>query len=210
MRLLPRNDKFFDLLLEHGRLALEAARLLTDALADAGPRNLQPTSDRARDLKQQGEAHARRVSHQLHQTFITPIDPEDIHETTTQVGEVLTHLEAATYRFCAYAPDMPRDVAREIARLVQGCVEGAVDALELLDHHGLNQPEALTARCEEIRRRRLLVEDRVRAAVATLFRTERDAITVIKRKEVLEFLEAAADDCKGLADVLEAIAVKNS
>jgi uncharacterized protein Yka (UPF0111/DUF47 family) len=98
----------------------------------------------------------------------------------------------------------------EIAKMVHGCVEVTLQALETLRSEGTKKPDALTERCEEVNRRELETEDRVRKAVRNLFANEHDAITLIKHKEIYELLESAAGCCKNVADALEAIAVKNS
>ena len=110
----------------------------------------------------------------------------------------------------AYKLESSPEGMLEIARMVHGCVEATVEAMETLEREGLKKPEELTKRCEQINRRELEVEDRVRTAVCNLFANERDPISLIKQKEIYELLETAADRCENVADVVEAIAVKNS
>jgi uncharacterized protein len=98
----------------------------------------------------------------------------------------------------------------EIARMVHECVAATLEALETLEREGVQKPDELTKRCEEINRRELATEERVREVVRDLFANERDPIVLIKRKEVYELLEATADCCENVATVLEGIAVKNS
>ena len=80
----------------------------------------------------------------------------------------------------------------------------------ILNREGVKKPDELTKQCEGINGRELEIEDRVRKAVRELFANERDAIALIKQKEIYELFESAADGCKNVADVLEAVAVKNS
>jgi uncharacterized protein Yka (UPF0111/DUF47 family) len=85
-----------------------------------------------------------------------------------------------------------------------------VQALETLNREGVKNPDELTRQCDGIQRRELEIEDRVREAVRHLFATEQNAIALIKQKEIYELFESAGDGCKNVADVLEAVAVKNS
>jgi uncharacterized protein Yka (UPF0111/DUF47 family) len=93
--------------------------------------------------------------------------------------------------------------------MVDGCVTAMVEALEFLREDGVKKPDELTKLCEQINRREFATESRVREVIRDLFATERDAIELIKQKEVYELLEFTADGCEDVADVLESIAVKN-
>jgi uncharacterized protein Yka (UPF0111/DUF47 family) len=210
MHLLPQDEKFFDLLVEQAKIVLDAARLIAEGLEGSGQADFVGTAQRVRDLERKEEDAARQIYRRLHKTFITPIDPEDIHELATGIDEILDHLDAAAYRCDAYRlPSSPQGMP-EIARLVHDCVRTTVQALETLNRDGVKEPDELTKQCEGIYRRELEIEDRVRQAVRNLFATERDAIALIKQKEIYELFESAGDGCKDVADVLEAIAVKNS
>lgn len=211
MELLPRDEKFFDLLVAQGRIVFEASRLFADGMGDGAA---QPDSDgtarKVRDLERKGDEALRQIYRRLHKTFITPIDPEDIHELATGIDEILDHLDAAAYRFEAYGIGCSAERMPEIARMVHECVAATLEALETLEREGVQKPDELTKRCEEINRRELATEERVREVVRDLFANERDPIVLIKRKEVYELLEATADCCENVATVLEGIAVKNS
>jgi len=210
MHLLPRDEKFFELLVEQSRIVLDASRQVAEGLAGTGQPDFCGTAQKVRDLERKGDEAARQIYQRLHKTFITPIDPEDVHLLVTRIDEILDHLDAAAYRLDAYRLESSPEGMSEIARMVHGCVEATVEAMETLEREGVKKPEELTKRCEEINRRELEAEDRVRAAVRTLFANERDPIALIKQKEIYELLETVADCCENVADVLESIAVKNS
>ncbi len=211
MRILPRDETFFDLLVSQAKNVLEASRLLESGLTgSAGKTEFNATAQQLRDLERKGDAQLRAILYRLHKTFITPIDPEDVHQLASRIDEILDHLDAAAYRIDAYGLDRPPAGLQDIARQVHGCVQATVEALEVLERDGVKKPDLLTTRCEEINRRESETEDSVRAAVRDLFANERDPITLIKHKEICEFLESAADCCEDVAATLETIAVKNS
>jgi len=203
MRLLPRDEKFYDLLTGQAQIAVEASRLLAAGLGGGG-------AQKVRDLERKADQAFRQINTRLHRTFITPIDPEDIHQIASGIDEIIDHIEAAAFRLEAYCSDRPPERLADLARLLNGCVEATLGAMQTLERDGVQKPESLTSCCEEINRRESEMEDRVRDAVGELFRTERDPIALIKHKEVYELLESAADCCENVADALEGIAVKNS
>ncbi|MBV9768034.1 MAG: DUF47 family protein [Bryobacterales bacterium] len=210
MPLLPQDEKFFDLLVDQAKIVLDASRLIADGLQSSGQPDFLGTAQKVRDLERKEEEAARQIYRRLHKTFITPIDPEDIHTLATEIDEILDHLDAAAYRCDAYRLEGKPDGMPEIARSVHECVRATVEALETLNREGVKKPDELTQQCDGIQRRELEIEDRVREAVRNLFAAEHDAIALIKQKEIYEFFESAADGCKNVADVLEAVAVKNS
>jgi uncharacterized protein len=210
MSLLPHDEKFFDLLVEQAKIVLDASRLLAEGLAGTGRPDYLGTAQKVRELERKEEDAARQIYRRLHKTFITPIDPEDIHALATEIDLILAHLDGAAYRCDAYGLDGSPDGMAEIARMVHECTRATVQALETLNRDGVKQPDELTKQCEGIYGRELEIEDCVRKAVRNLFASEGDAIALIKQKEIYELFESAADSCKNVADVLEAVAVKNS
>jgi uncharacterized protein Yka (UPF0111/DUF47 family) len=205
MRFLPHDEKFFDLLVEQGRIAFDASKALAEGLGSS-----RTTAARVRELERKGDEQTRLIYRRLHKTFITPIDPEDVHQLASRIDEILDHLDAAAYRFDAFGLEGSPGPIPQIARMVQGCVESTLKALEALQQDGVGKPDNLTTWCEEINQRELETENRVRELVRDLFATESDPITIMKRRDVYELLESTADCCENVADVLEAIAVKNS
>jgi uncharacterized protein Yka (UPF0111/DUF47 family) len=211
MRLLPHDEKFFDLILDQGKIVLEASRAFSAALNEsAGPPDTHALAAQVRASERKADEQLRQIYRRLHKTFITPIDPEDVHALATRIDEIVDHLDAAAYRIEAYGLERSLGRIPEIARMVHGCVESTVKALDILKQNGVEKSDDLSSLCEEINQRELETENRVREIVRDLFASERDPIALMKLKDVYELLESTADCCENVADVLEAIAVKNS
>lgn len=211
MRLLPRDEKFLDLLVEQAKIVLEASTVLSKGMVgNAAQADSGGMARKVRELERKGDELLHQIHRRLHQTFITPIDPEDIFQLSSRIDEIIDHLDAAAYRFETFALERSCAQLPEIARMVHGCVEATVKALEALQSDGVEKSDELLKRCEEINRLETETENKVREALRELFRNERDAIALIKQKEILELLETTADCCENVADVLEAVAVKNS
>ena len=204
MRLFPREEKFFDLLEEQASRIVEASRLLNDGVrADA------VTLARMAGEIKRIEHDADRITHQLftklNQTFVTPIDPEDLHSLGSSLDDVLDYIEDASFRLSAYRVyPVPTGVA-DLTAIIHACcirLEIAIGKLR-------TQKNTLDD-CIEINRLENSADELVRRLVTDLFNEERDPIALMKHKEIYEVLESATDRCEDVADVLQTIVVKNS
>jgi predicted phosphate transport protein (TIGR00153 family) len=204
MRLLPRQEKFFTSFLEQVRLISEAAQLLYDAVKE-GNSHLSRAAARIQQLEHEGDEIIHDIFTRLNQTFITPLDPEDIHSLSSRLDDVLDGIEDAAYRMVAYRLEpIPPEVV-ELCEVVRDCAKSLEKAFEKL-----NRDEKLLDDCIEVNRLEDYADLLVRRAVAELFQQEKDPIALIKKKEIFEFLEATTDRCEDVADVLQNVVVKNS
>jgi predicted phosphate transport protein (TIGR00153 family) len=155
------------------------------------------------------EHDADEITHQiltrLHATFVTPIDPEDLHAITTAMDDVLDSIEDSSFRLAAYRIDPIPAGMIEFAEIIHATCMRLQVAIQKL-----RAGKALQEECIEINRLENMADDLVRRLVTNLFESGMDAISVMKRKEIYEFLELAIDRCEDVADVLQTVSVKNS
>lgn len=204
MRLLPRQEKFFNSFLDQARLIVEASRLLAEAVKE-GNSHLSRAAVRIQQLEQEGDEIIHDTFTRLNQTFITPLDPEDIHSIASRLDDVLDGIEDAAYRMVAYRLEPIPAVAVELCTVVHDSALSLEKAFEKL-----NKDEKLLDDCIEVNRLEDYADLLVRRAVAELFEQEKDPIALIKNKEIYEFLEDTTDRCEDVADVLQNVVVKNS
>jgi predicted phosphate transport protein (TIGR00153 family) len=204
VRLFPREEKFFELLEEQGVHIVEASRLLNDGVrSDAAT-----MAGVAGEIKRIEHA-ADKVTHQLftrlNQTFVTPLDPEDLHSLGSALDDVVDYIEDAAFRLSAYrVHPVPKGVP-ELTEIIHQC------CLRLQSAVGkLKNGRAMQDDCIEINRLENVADELVRKLVTSLFNDVTDAIALLKYKEIYEVLELATDLCEDVADVLQTIVVKNS
>jgi uncharacterized protein len=204
MRFLPKEEKFFEQFNNQTRIIAEAAKTLSEGVSQ-GNSHLKLMGPRIEQLEQEGDEILHDVFTRLNQTFITPIDPEDIHSLCSHLDDVLDGIEDAAHRIVSYRIDpIPEPIIRICALLHEcsGELTKAVAALEDLPR--------INEHCIGINRIEGLVDEVVRQAIADLFDNEKDAIQVIKLKEIYDYLEGTADACEDVADALQNVVVKNS
>jgi hypothetical protein len=204
MRFLPREEKFFALFLDQVRIISEAAALLLEG-AESGNARLGQACEQIRALEEKADHVIHDIYLRLNQTFITPLDPEDIHSLSSHLDDVIDGIEDAVYRMVAYRIEPIPPTVVEVCRHIVSCVNSLRAAFE-----ALHSNRKLTEHCIEINRIEGIVDGIVRDAVRELFDNEKDPIKLIKLKEIYELLEQTTDDCEDVADALQNVVVKNS
>jgi len=202
LRLTPQKRKFFDLFDAAAANAREIARLLVELL-----QGWPESRDVLRDIGE-AEHEGDRLTHEvidlLNRTFVTPFDRDDMYRLATVIDDICDHVEEAADNIDAYEVTEVPPRAREQADVIYRAASRLHEAVELLDGFGDAQKHLFALRELENEGDRLS-----REAVADLFRSGRDPLTIIRWKDIHEQLEEATDACENAADVLEAILVKN-
>jgi uncharacterized protein len=204
MNLLPRDEKFYGLFLKQVEIISQAARVLLEGVR-IGNSRMAGAATEISVLESRGDEVIHSIFTRLNQTFITPLDPEDIHNLSSALDNVIDGIEDTAHRLVSYHIDpIPRDM-EELAGIVNRCAVAAKSAFEALAKKG-----PILEHCIEINRLENEGDLVSRSAVADLFHKVKDPITLIKLKEVYEFFEDTIDRFEDVADVLQNVVVKNS
>jgi len=204
MRLLPREEKFYHLFLKQVEIISEASRLLIEGVRNGNAR-LMSVATEINVLEHKGDEVIHEIFTRLNQTFITPIDPEDIHNISSALDNVLDGLEDTAHRLISYRINPVPPTMVRLSEMVFTCSKSLTAAFMALEAGG-----PIMEHCIEINRLENEADGIGRAAVVDLFDNEKDPIMLIKLKEVYEFFEATIDSCEDVADVLQNVVVKNS
>jgi predicted phosphate transport protein (TIGR00153 family) len=204
MRLLPREEKFFHYFVEQSKLIHQSAKLLNQA-ARKGNSALPHAASEIEKLERQGDEIIHEIFTRLNQTFITPIDPEDIHTLGSRLDDVLDSLEESSHRLVSYRIEKIPPAMLEFCGLIESCAVVLQKAME-----ALSKDQKLLDHCIEINRLEDSADQLLRSTIADLFQTEKDPIALIKLKEIYELLELTTDCCEDVADALQNVVVKNS
>jgi uncharacterized protein len=161
--------------------------------------------DEIKEVEHKCDHLTHQIIQRLNSTFVTPIDREDIHALAKSLDDVMDAIDASARFIRLYKIKTLRYGARELARVISLSVDQVRLALQALEKHA-GVPE----RAVEINRLENEADRAHQAAVQALFQDEKDAIAVIKWKEILDFLEQATDRCEDVANVLEGVVVKHA
>jgi predicted phosphate transport protein (TIGR00153 family) len=204
-RLFPSEGKaFFDYFEQHAAKTLEAAKLMYAMLATPGDAPSQ--ARRIKEIEHEGDVITHSAVETLHKTFVTPIDRGDIHRLITRLDDILDLIEATSERVWLYDLKAGDPDAIQLAEVLVEAVTQVNRAMVGL--RNLKDRDALLKTCMEINRYENEGDTLLRSALARLFRGDKDPVSIIKWKEIFDFIENAVDRCEDVANVLEGVALE--
>jgi uncharacterized protein len=203
VQLIPKDTSFFRMFAAMSENLIAGARALTNLFADY--RDVEFKIDSIRKIEREGDELTHAILTKLNQTFITPFDREDIYQLASKLDDVLDFIHTATTRILIYRITDPPPAAAELAKIILMQSEELQKAVSLMQKNG-----NILVHCVEINRLENEADNVAQQAIASLFEHEKDPITLIKIKELIEFLERATDKAEDVANVLEAVVLKNT
>ncbi len=202
VRLIPRDEKFFDLFVEDGQNLLAAARAL-ESMVTVYDR-LDERMVEIQALEKRGDQIDDELMARLERSFITPFDREDIHELVVHLDDIVDGIQATAETFVIYRIAVPTDEARQMVGILSGCAAQLLEALQKLEKGKDLGPHLATVHDLEHR-----ADGLSRAAIGALFRGGLDALEVIKLRDLYQVLENTIDAAEDAAEVIERILAKN-
>jgi uncharacterized protein len=205
-RLLPRETSFFDFFEQHATLTVEGIKEFMSLVSTGA--NIPAKAKRIKEIEHETDTITHRCVEALHKTFITPIDRDDIHHLISQMDDIMDSVEAASERIMLYEITTIMPEARDMTDVLLRAAQQMTEALRGL--RDKKDFEATIKLCIDINRLENEGDSILREALARLFREEKDAIMVIKWKEIYENLENATDRCEDVANIIEGMILENA
>ena len=209
-KLMPKEGKYFNHFNNHAALIIKGGELLTDLITALA--NQSGEVSRLADEIDAVERQADKVTHetlaQLHKSFITPFDRDEIHELISGMDDILDIIQDVAESVALYDIHQVPQEAVALAQVTARCCNHIAAVVKLLDSMQ-NGPHILTI-CHEIDELESDADRLHRELMSKLFREEADVRQVIKLKEIYEILESVTDRCKDVSGTIEAIVLENS
>jgi uncharacterized protein len=203
LRVLPREESFYDLFEKAAANLSEGARLMSKLLTDFH----DPESSHAEisQREHEGDEITHQIIRALNTTFVTPFDREDIHRLASGLDDVMDAIEAVADMLVLHRIEQVLPEMRQQAEVLSKAADEVQQAMaELRGFAGLDRHWVEINRLEN-------EGDRVyRKTVAKLFSGEYKAMDVLKWKDLVDQLEAAIDGCEDVANTLESIVLKHA
>ena len=204
MRLLPREEEFFELFVAVATRNTEAAKHLRE-LFDAAPDRRTPQVEAIKRLEHEADQITHEIVNRLDRTFITPLDREDIHQLASDLDDVMDVIDGIARRSQIFhlgpAPQGVKQLTEVIQRMVGVLAEGV---------GRLKKGDDVMRFCIEAKKLEEEGDAIYHEALGHMFETERNALEVIKWKEIYDNLERTLDESEDVANDLESITIKHA
>ena len=206
---IPKEEKFFDLLEESASNVVKGANLLAELMNKW--EDVESKIRHLKDIEHHGDEITHRIISQLHATFVTPIDREDIAQLAEYLDDVLDFIEEVASHMLIYEVKRPSERAQELADILVKTSSEVSAAIPMLRRRStLNK---IPEHCMEINRLENEADTVQRTAMAELFSDQLDLAGVIrwmKWRDIYDHMENATDRCEDIANILEGVMIKRA
>ena len=206
--LVPKELEFFDMLKEQSENAVNGAREFGRLVVDYPKLSYEKKlvfSENIKRLEKNGDEITHNILAKLDKTFITPIDKEDIHSLVMLLDDVTDLIDSVSRRFVIFGIEK---VDTFVKRLSENVLKAVIEVDSgILELKKLRNMKEFYVRLHAIENES---DEIYHNALRSLFKNKKNAVDIIKYKEIYEFLEQIADKCEDIANVIESVVVKHA
>jgi predicted phosphate transport protein (TIGR00153 family) len=204
--LIPRSGRFYELFDQSARNLVVASEALTDLLEHF--ENVDTKTAHLKDLEHEADEITHNIYLQVHKTFVTPFDHEDIAALAQRMDDVMDYIEGASTAIHTYGITQPTSAARGLADLIRlQCIQ-LEKAISVIRHKG--RLKSILEQLKEVNRLENEADSLFLNSMAELFHGEMSPVDIIKWRDIYDQLERATDSAEQVAYVLEAIVLKHA
>lgn len=204
--LKPKEDGFFLLLEESAKVAQSGAKKLYQSLSDNN-KNIEKALKDVTDLEHKGDDVLQSIMDRLNQTFITPLDREDIYDLAQEMDDIVDYIHGAIEKMMLYKTGEVTPNILELSKLLVKATEEILKIMQMLKSMKTNVNDLLQI-CQYVKELESEGDFVYRTAVAGLFSGGCDSLYVIKWKEIYKQLEDALDHCENVAKTVRGVVLK--
>ncbi|MGA3206958.1 MAG: DUF47 family protein [Syntrophales bacterium] len=206
MRLIPKQEKFYDLFEELINKIEEGGKLFLCMVENY--EYPLPKITKLKELEHEADVITHRTYEKMHKSFLTPLDREDIYALVNKMDSILDMIEASAARMSLYKVKKPTKVIIDQAKILNE----AISKVKLIVYamRDMKNSKMIIDACVEINTLENEGDIVLRTAMVDLFEHEKDAIELIKWKEIFERIEEALDVCEDVSNIIEGIVLKHA
>jgi len=203
LKLIPRDEQFYDLFSQVAHRMSSSASLLNQLFKNPGQLDVHVSNIKV--LEHEADDLTHEIIDRIDRTFVTPFDREDIHALASHLDEVVDLIDGAARRAQIFRISAVREPGVRLSEVLvraAECVEFCVK--------GMKDPKIVNKSSQELKNLEEEGDAIYHEAMGALFTDGLDALEVIKWKELYDKLEDAIDQCEDVGNVLQSISLKNA
>jgi uncharacterized protein len=206
MRLFPKEEIFFDFFDELAEKIEEGSNLFLEM---AQTRDFSDAKvAKLKEIEHEADAITHKTHERMHTTFLMPMDREDIYALVNSMDNIIDIIESTAVVINLYKVKNLSDAIIKQAQILNETTKKGKSIIRALRKK--KNSEEILAGCVEIHTMENAGDIVLRTTIANLFENEKDAIELVKWKEIIELLEEAIDACEKVSNIVEGIILKQS
>jgi uncharacterized protein len=206
MRFFPKEEKFFDYFEELADKIEEGSRFFLAMTENHDYSESKIT--KLKELEHEADVITHRTYEKMHTTFLTPLDREDIYALVNKMDSIMDMIEATAVRIYLYKVKKPDNEIIKQAKILDQAVVKVKFVIHAL--RDMKNAKMILEACVEINTLENAGDVALRTIIADLFVKEKDAIELMKWKEIFERIEEALDVCEDVSNIVEGIVLKHA
>jgi predicted phosphate transport protein (TIGR00153 family) len=201
--IIPTEKRFFVMLEDQAQMNIDASKALNNLLTDFS--DVETKVKKINEMEDEGDTLRHRLVEDINKTFITPIDREDLNAISDLLDDILDFIEGTSTRMFLYRVEAD-EIPKQFIELSTVLVEAAEEVKKAIRDmaSGFNGFKTFHHRIHELENKGDKIQ---KQAIAEIFESK-DAIQVIKWKEIIETLENAIDKCEDVTDIIDGVRMK--
>jgi len=207
-KLVPTDLKFFPMFESLAGLIVQASVAQQQIFEHDDPVKQKDLFKQIKDIENKSDEIVQNIFDNLDKSFVPPFDREDIHELTTSLDLVIDLINNVAQRIRQYRPkEIPSEFKDFTKMVFRGCEQINLAVFEL---RSIKKPNKILKACKKMLDIEKEADDLYHSTISNIFKKEKDAIELIKQKEILENLESIVDCIKDVSDALKKIILKTA
>jgi predicted phosphate transport protein (TIGR00153 family) len=205
--LVPKDKNFFKLFSQASENLVEISKVFSE-MANAPKDKRHELLKKISDLEHVGDEITHQIFTELSTNFITPFDREDISYLASSLDDIVDYIDGSAKRIDTYRIEDITPAMKKLCEIIEhSAKEIHIAVSNMKDMNNTVRIREAIVRINSLENH---ADDVFDTAIADLFDNEKDAIKIMKMKEILSNMETATDKCEDVANVIETIIVKNS
>src|SRR4030042_830067 len=206
MRLFPKEENFFNYFEELANKIEEGGQFFLEMTKNRDYSDVKVA--RLKELEHEADGITHKTYERMHKTFLTPIDREDIYALVNKMDSIMDVIEATAIRIHLYKVKKPSDEIIKQAQILNDAIKKVKSIVHAL--RNMKNSKMILDGCVEINTLENEGDVVLRAIMANLFENEKDAIELVKWKDIFQLLEEEIDVCEDVSNIVEGIVLKHA
>ncbi len=204
---LPKEDKFFPMFRRIGEAMVEAADLFTQLISETERQKQEEIYPQIKAIETECDNIVIDIFNELNDAFVSPFDREDIHGLTNALDDVVDLITSSSKRILLYRPKQIPTKAMHMAEIIlEGakCVRVGMTELKTIN----KKPHLALEQCQRLHDLEHEGDEVYESFLQDLFENEKDAVELVKLKDLMQGMESATDKENSVGKALKTIIVK--